>query len=68
MRKVMIAVAVWVTGISCTPKPEEIKYGEDLCHFCSMAIVDDKFSAQYVTKKGRAYKFDAIECMIHELE
>jgi len=26
--------------------------------------MDSKFSAQMVTKKGRNYKFDAIECMI----
>lgn len=48
----------------CAPEFEEIKYGSDQCDYCKMTIMDDKFSAQLVTKKGRNYKFDAIECMI----
>ena len=49
---------------SCAPEFEEIKYGTDQCDYCKMTIMDNKFSAQLVTKKGRNYKFDAIECMI----
>jgi len=33
-----------------------------------MAIVDKTHAAQFVTKKGRAYKFDAIECLINDLK
>lgn len=49
---------------SCAPEFEEIKYGTDQCDYCKMTIVDNKFSAQLITKKGRNYKFDAIECMV----
>jgi copper chaperone NosL len=32
-----------------------------------MTVVDKTHSAQYVTKKGKAYSFDAIECMVNDL-
>jgi len=32
-----------------------------------MTIVDQQHAAQYVTKKGKQFKFDAIECMVNEL-
>lgn len=52
---------------ACTPSPQEIVYGEEACHSCLMTIVDMRHAAQLVTKKGRAYKFDAIECMVDYL-
>lgn len=50
---------------SCTPTPEEINYGSDICHFCKMTIVDQQHAAELVTKKGKVFKFDAIECMLN---
>jgi copper chaperone NosL len=32
-----------------------------------MNIVDKTHAAQYVTKKGKQFKFDAIECMINDI-
>jgi copper chaperone NosL len=52
---------------SCKVSPEPINYGSDVCHYCSMTIVDKQHAAEYVTKKGRAFKFDSIECMINGL-
>jgi copper chaperone NosL len=57
------------TFISCSAQPEPINYGHDECSYCKMTIVDKAHSAQMVTKKGKQYKFDAIECMarnVHE--
>ncbi|MCL6267891.1 nitrous oxide reductase accessory protein NosL [Flagellimonas myxillae] len=54
--------------MGCTPKPQEIVYGTDGCHFCRMTIVDAQHAAQLVTKKGKAFKFDAIECMVNHLK
>ncbi len=45
-------------------KPEPIKLGEDVCEYCKMVIADGKFAAEVITKKGKVYKFDAIECMV----
>ena len=54
--------------ISCTVQPQKIEYGKDACHFCRMNIVDQQHAAQLVTKKGKAFKFDATECMINYLK
>ncbi len=54
--------------VSCKVSPEPINYGSDVCHYCSMTIVDKQHAAEYVTKKGRTYKFDSIECMMNGLK
>ena len=52
---------------SCEVAPKEINYGDDHCKFCDMTVVDKTHSAQYVTKKGKAYMFDAVECLVREI-
>ena len=52
----------FVTGCSRGPKP--IEYGKDLCEHCSMTIMDKKWGAEYVSDKGKVYKFDSIECLL----
>ena len=32
-----------------------------------MTVVDKTHASQYVTKKGKAYMFDAVECMVNNL-
>lgn len=54
--------------IACTPEPKPIDYGLVPCSFCKMTIVDRQHAAEAVTKKGRVYQFDAIECMINYLD
>lgn len=50
---------------SCTlEKPQPIKLGEDVCEYCKMVIADKRFAAEVITKRGKVYKFDAIECMV----
>lgn len=53
---------------SCNVAPQPITYGTDACHFCNMTIVDRQHASQLVNSKGKAYKFDAIECMVHSLQ
>ena len=50
---------------SCNIGPKAIVYGNDGCYFCKMTIVDKVHAAEIVTNKGKVYKFDASECMIH---
>ncbi len=52
---------------SCKVEPTPIGYGQDHCHFCDMTVVDKSHAAQYTTKKGKSYSFDAIECMARQL-
>ncbi len=51
---------------SCSVEPVPINYGKDACHFCKMNIVDRQHAAEIVTKKGKAFKYDAIECMMQD--
>lgn len=44
--------------------PKPIKYGKDQCVYCKMTISDARFGTQLLTKKGRAYNFDDVSCMI----
>lgn len=53
---------------NCNVSPQAIDYGNEACHFCKMTIVDKQHAAEIVTQKGKAYKFDATECMINFLE
>lgn len=52
---------------SCKVESKKINYNTDHCHYCDMTIVDKTHAAQYVTKKGKVYMFDAIECMVNNL-
>ena len=54
--------------MSCSVEPQKIEYGKDACSFCKMTIVETKFAAEIVTKKGRAFKYDATECLINDIE
>lgn len=54
--------------ISCDIKPQKIEYGTDACYYCNMTIVDKQHAAQVVSAKGKSFKYDAIECMVHSLQ
>lgn len=50
--------------LSCSePQPTPLVINTDNCAYCQMTISDPKFGAELLTKKGKTYKFDAIECM-----
>ena len=61
-------VALLLVFASCNVGPQAINYGSDGCHFCKMTIVDKVHAAEIVTNKGKVYKFDATECMIHFMD
>ena len=50
---------------SCNIGPEPINYGQDTCHFCSMTIVDKQHGSEWVTDKGKVFKFDSVECLLN---
>ncbi len=67
-RPYLLPALVLMLFISCKVSPEPIAYGIEGCRFCSMTIVDQQHAAQIVTQKGKAYKFDASECMLNYLQ
>ncbi len=62
----VLFVGLFLSGCSVEPSP--IDYGKDSCNFCAMTIVDNQHAAEIVTKKGKVYKYDAIECMVNEMK
>lgn len=50
--------------VSCTTEPEPLQYGQDACHTCKMTLMDKKFGAELVSKKGKVFKFDDVNCML----
>lgn len=50
---------------ACNVKPEPLVYGTDMCHACKMTLMDPKFGAEIVTKKGKVYKFDDVNCLVN---
>ncbi|HIP32318.1 MAG TPA: hypothetical protein EYG86_06120 [Crocinitomicaceae bacterium] len=63
----VIGFLLFLSLSSCSVEPQEIKYGNVHCHHCDMTVVDKSHAAEYVTKKGKAYFFDAAECLIMKL-
>jgi copper chaperone NosL len=53
---------------SCSVEPQAIDYGSSQCHFCKMTIVDSQHASEIVTVKGKSYMYDAIECMLNDLQ
>ena len=63
---VRVVVVVLLSSIlSCSTDPEQLRYGTDVCQFCKMTLMDNKFGAELVTKKGKIYKFDDMRCFIN---
>ncbi|MEO6902432.1 MAG: nitrous oxide reductase accessory protein NosL [Bacteroidia bacterium] len=52
---------------SCSVGSEPIKIGSDNCHFCKMTIMDNRFGAEIVTKKGKVFKYDDSHCLLSSI-
>lgn len=61
--KVITVLGLLILATACSQEPAEVHYGSDECVHCKMMITDEQFASQIVTDKGKALKFDAIECM-----
>ncbi|CAN5299557.1 hypothetical protein BH09BAC2_BH09BAC2_04430 [soil metagenome] len=57
----LLLITVNITG--CNSGSQPISYGKDQCENCKMAISDQRFACEIVSKKGRAYKFDDSKCL-----
>lgn len=45
-------------------KPVEFQPGEFQCSHCLMGITDMRFRGEFITNKGKIYRFDSIECLV----
>lgn len=64
----LLFLAIATIFTACSVEPVPIEYGQDACNFCKMNIVDRQHAAEIVTTKGKAFKYDAIECMMQDLK
>ena len=62
--RILLIILLVVFTCGCTVEPEPLVYGSDMCHTCKMTLMDTKFGAEIVTKKGKVYKFDDVNCML----
>lgn len=60
-------LALVLLSSGCTVDPEPMKQG-DACHFCKMTITQPNFATEWITSKGRIYKFDDVHCLVGYLK
>lgn len=60
---VSVSAALLLLFSSCSKSSDPLAIGKDNCAYCKMTIADPRFGAEIVTRKGRVFKFDDIQCM-----
>jgi copper chaperone NosL len=59
-----LVLAAALSASACGgPEPRPISYGADACESCLMGIADEGHGAEMVSRTGKAYTFDSIECL-----
>ncbi|WP_207492397.1 nitrous oxide reductase accessory protein NosL [Aridibaculum aurantiacum] len=61
--QVVPAFVLLVMLQSCSTQPQAIKYGSDACEHCKMTIMDKRFGSEWVTTKGKVFRFDDLLCL-----
>ncbi|MBL7825243.1 MAG: nitrous oxide reductase accessory protein NosL [Saprospiraceae bacterium] len=49
---------------SCSTEPVPINFGKDECAHCKMTLMDKRFGAEIISNKGKAFKFDDLNCLV----
>ncbi len=65
---ILLITSLILTACERKTSYEPIIISKDVCHYCKMVITDKRFGAEFVTEKGKTFKFDAIECFGHYFE
>ena len=58
----LLAILLVLPG--CDNGPQPIVYGKDDCSNCRMILADKHYGTQFISGKGRIFKFDDVNCMI----
>lgn len=59
----LVVCILAITMASCQVNPRPIQWGKDNCDHCRMTLMDTKFGAELITKKGKTYVFDDLSCL-----
>ena len=58
------SAAVAVAAAACAPAgPKTIADSQRPCDYCRMTISDERIGGQLITRKGKVYAFDSVECL-----
>lgn len=57
------AAMLAVAGAGCDRAPTPIRYGQDECAECKMTLVDQHCGAEFITARGKVFKFDDLNCL-----
>ncbi len=58
----MSLVLLLIAFTSCKTEMQPINYGKDDCDYCKMIILDNKFSVEIISQKGKIFMMDDLEC------
>jgi copper chaperone NosL len=61
--RVLLLTLLALVLSACAAGPQAAHWGVEECAHCRMVIGDERFAGQVVDRRGKAYKFDALECM-----
>lgn len=48
----------------CDRGPQPIRYGQDECAACKMTLVNRHYGAEFISGRGKVYKFDDLNCLL----
>lgn len=54
-------------SLSALAAARPVRVGVDVCPYCNMTIIDARYAAQMITRTGKVYNYDAIECLVDHL-
>jgi copper chaperone NosL len=63
LQRLAILAAAALVLAGCEPGPRPIDYGQAECAHCRMRVMEPAFGSQLVTRQGRHFDFDSIECL-----
>jgi copper chaperone NosL len=61
--RAVVAMLLALAVGACAIEPQPLHLGNEECAHCRMMITEPQFAAQALNNKGKAFKFDAVECL-----
>lgn len=68
LKALLFIVFTAVSIESCNNETPKINFGKDMCAFCKMTVIDEKFGALLINNKGKTLCFDCSECMVNYMK
>jgi copper chaperone NosL len=62
-RRLIVLALLAPLAAACEITPEPLHLGAEECAHCSMLITERRYAAQLLNARGKAFMFDAVECL-----